>query len=190
MTRRFAFGLFLVAWLPAAAQTGGLPPEWEARKMLAELATETQRFKPILDQVDPKTWVAAGAPETYVAQLKSTRSEVDYLIATTKALAERPEKLALALETLFRMQAVEAFLRSLGEGIRRYQNPALADLLNGLTGETLASRDRLRYYVVELAAIKEQEFAIMDQEAQRCRAMISRQPAPAPKKSLPKGEEK
>jgi len=158
--------------------------------MLADLATETQRFKPILDQVDPQAWVAAGAPETYVAQLKSTRSEVDYLITATKALAQRPEKLALALETLFRMQAVEAFLRSLGEGIRRYQNPALADLLNGLTSETLASRDRLRNYVVELAAIKEQEFAIMDQEAQRCRATISRQPAPAPKKSQPKGEEK
>jgi len=57
-------------------------------------------------------------------------------------------------------------------------------------GETLASRDRLRHYVVELAAIKEQEFAIMDQEAQRCRAMLSRQPAPAPRKSQPKGEEK
>ena len=76
------------------------------------------------------------------------------------------------------------------ELIRRYQNPALADLLNGLMGETVASRDRLRSYVVDLAAIKEQELAIMDQEAQRCRATISRQPAPRPAKSDQKKEKK
>jgi len=37
--------------------------------------------------------------------------------------------------------------------------------------------------LVDLAAIKEQEFKVMDQEAQRCREMISRQPNPARKKS-------
>jgi hypothetical protein len=190
MMRRFALGLILLAGLPLGAQTGGLAPEWETRKMLADLAAQAQRFKPILDQVDPRAWVAAGAPETYVAQLQSTRNEVDYLTTTTKALADRPEKLSLALEALFRMQAVESFLRSLGEGIRRYQNPALADLLNGLMGETVASRDRLRSYVVDLAAIKEQELALMDQEAQRCRATISRQPAPPARKSDPKVEKK
>lgn len=190
MMRRFALALTLLACLPLAAQTGGLPPEWETRKMLADLAAQAQRFKPILDQVNPQAWVAAGAPETYVTQLQSTRNEVDYLTTTTKALAERPEKLSLALEALFRMQAVESFLRSLGEGIRRYQNPALADLLNGLMSETVASRDRLRSYVVELAAIKEQDLVIMNQEAQRCRAIISRQPAPPPAKSDPKREKK
>jgi hypothetical protein len=191
MMRPGVFGWILLAGLPLAAQTGGLPPEWETRKMLAELAAQVQRFQPILDQANPRAWVQAGAPETYVAQLQSTRNEVGYLTATAKALAERPDKLSLALEALFRMQAVESFLRSLGEGIRRYQNPALADLLNGLMGETLASRDRLRSYVVDLAAIKEQELAIMDQEAQRCRAQLSRQPAPAPaRKSETKGERK
>jgi hypothetical protein len=182
--------MLVAACLPALAQVGGLEPEWEARKMLANLAAEAQRFKPILDQVNPQEWIAAGAPETYVAQLNSTRNEVDYLVRTSKALAAQPEKLTLALEALFRMQALESFLRSLGEGVRRYQNPALADLLNGLMGETFASRERLREYVVELAAIKEQELAVMDKEAQRCRAALSRAPAPAARRGESKGEKK
>lgn len=189
MMRSFVITV-LAAALPALAQVSGLEPEWEARKMLANLASETQRFKPILDQVNPQEWIAAGAPETYIAQLKSTRNEVDYLVGTSRALAAQPEKLSLALEALFRMQALESFLRSLSEGIRKYQNPALADLLTGLMGETLASRDRLRQYVVELAAIKEQELAVMDKEAQRCRAMLSREPAPSNRRSEPKGDRK
>jgi len=188
--RRFSIGLILAASLPVMAQTGGLAPEWEARKMLANLAAQAQRFKPILEQVHPEEWVAAGAPETYIAQLKSTKNEVDYLAMTTKVLAEQPDKLSVAIEALFRMLALESFLKSMGEGIRRYQNPALADLLSGLMGETLGSRDRLRSYVVELAGIKEQELAIMDKEAQRCRAMISRQPAPVQKRGEAKVEKK
>ncbi len=188
--QRFRIGLCLLTSLPLWAQNSGLEPEWEARKMLANLAAEARRFQPILDQVNPQTWVAAGAPETYVAQLKSTKAEIGYLEITTKALAEQPERLTLALEALFRMQSLEAFLRSLAEGIRRYQNPAVADLLNGLMNETLASRERLRTYVIELAAIKEQELSMMDREAQRCRAMISRQPAPGPRKREAKGDKK
>lgn len=188
--RLFLIGLFLLVSLPALAQNAGLEPEWEARKMLANLSTETQRFKPILDQVNPQAWVAAGAPETYIAQLKSTKAEIGYLEVTTKALAEQPERLTLALEAFFRLQSLEAFLRSLSDGIRRYQNPAVADLLNGLMNETLASRERLRAYVVELASVKEQELSVMDREAQRCRAMISRQPAPVPRKQGAKGEKK
>ncbi|MBI4875376.1 MAG: hypothetical protein HY822_12150 [Acidobacteria bacterium] len=178
MTRRLVWGFFFAAGCVAWPQPAGLPPEWEVRKMLAELSALAQRFQPILDQLNPRSWVAAGAPETYVTQVASTKKEVGYLVATGKALAERPEKLSLALETLFRMQAIEAFLRSLSEGVRRYQNPALADLLDGVMGETLGSRERLRQYVVELAAVKEDELAVMNQEAQRCRAAISRQPAP------------
>jgi hypothetical protein len=108
MMPRFAIGLFFVAWLPALAQVGGLEPEWEARRMLAHLAVEAQRFKPILDQVNPQDWIAAGAPEAYVAQLKSTRNEVEYLVGTSKALAAQPEKLSLAGGAV-RMQAIESF---------------------------------------------------------------------------------
>ena len=73
-------------------------------------------------------------------------------------------------------------LTSLIEGVRKYQNPALADLLRGVMSENNASRQQLRQYLVDLAAIKEQEFKVMDQEAQRCREVISGQPTATPAK--------
>ncbi len=35
---------------------------------------------------------------------------------------------------------------------------------------------KLRQYIVQLAAAKEEQFKVMNQEAQRCRLMLSRQP--------------
>ena len=166
--------------MSAPAQTAGIPPEWETRKMLTELAGQVQRFTPILQQLKPQEWVAAGAPETYSVQLKSTIAEIDYLVRTSQALAQQPERLTLALESYFRLQSIETSLDSLSQGVRKYQNPAIGDLLRGLLNETLASRDRLRQYLVQLAGEKEQEFKIADQEAQRCRGMISRMPPPKP----------
>ena len=154
--------------------------------MLSELATRVERVKPILDQLKPQDWLAAGAPETYVTQWKSAQAEVGYLVRSSQALAHQPDRLTLTLETFFRMQAVESMLASLSEGVRKYQNPAVADLLQGAISETGASRDKLHQYLVDLAATKEQEFKTVDEEAQRCRAMLSRTPPksakPAPKK--------
>jgi hypothetical protein len=81
------------------------------------------------------------------------------------------------LELLFRIRALESMLGSLGDGLRKYQNPPMADLLNAAVAENLANRDRLQQYVMELATEKEQEFRVADQEAQRCRQSISRQPS-------------
>ena len=77
--------------------------------------------------------------------------------------------------------------------MRRHGNPAVAELLEGAMRENSANRDHLRQYISELAQNKEQEFAIMDKEAQRCRNAVSSQspgagkPAAAkPKPSPPK----
>ena len=80
------------------------------------------------------------------------------------------------------MQSVDALLRSIASGIRKYQNPAVADLLQSLIADTSADREKLRQYLVDLVAEREQQFKIMDQEAQRCRALLSRQPRPAARK--------
>jgi hypothetical protein len=170
------------------AQAGGIPPEWELRKQLSALAEHVQRIKPVLDQLNPQDWVKQGAPAVYEDQLKRTSAEIDYLIGSTKELMGRPEKLTTALETFFRMQSVDAMLRSVAAGVRKYQNPAIADLLQGMISDTTADRDKLRQYVVELAADREQQFKVMDQEAQRCRASLSRQPHTAEKASGRKEE--
>ncbi len=169
----------------AWAQAPELPPEWEVSRDMAALAEQVRRFKPILDEVKPQDWVSQGAPEAYQTQWKSVTSEIEYLTRSTKELSSQPERLTVALETLFRMQSLDSILSSLDDGIRRYQNPALADLLRGETNQTAAHREKLRHYVVALAATKELEYKIMHEEAQRCRGMLSRQPAPKPDPSKP-----
>ncbi len=75
---------------------------------------------------------------------------------------------------------LEVVLTSLVDGARKYQNPALADLLRSLMNENSASRQQLRQYIVDLAAAKEQELKVMDGEAQRCRQITSKPQAAPP----------
>ncbi len=165
--------LFLVS--SAFCQTG-VSSEWDVRKLLDSLDLEAQHLKPIVDQVKPESWVSKGAPSAYVTQWKTAQAELRYLLSSSEALSRQPEKLTLALDTYFRMQAMESTVGSVVEGVRKYQNPALANLMQSVVGENSANRDRLRQYVQDLAAQKEQEFQVADREAQRCRDKLMHQP--------------
>lgn len=166
----------LASALPA--QNPGVQAGWDVDQMLDSLSSQAKRLKPILDQLTPEEWVKKGAPDAYVSQWKGAQNELGYLVDSAKALEQSPERLTLALDTYFRMQSLENRLNSLVEGVRNYQNPAVGDLLFGVAAENSANRDKLRQYITDLAATKEQEFKIVDQEAQRCRTNLSRQPAP------------
>jgi hypothetical protein len=167
--------------LSAAAQTP--PPsvsaEWDISQTLAALSAQAKRLKPIVDQLTPQAWVAKGAPQTYVTQHKAAQDELGYLVTSAQNLSKDPERLTVALDTYFRLQSLEFRLHSLADGVRNYQNPAVGDLLLGVLAENSANRDKLRQYITDLASTKEQECQIMEKEAQRCRGMINRQPAPA-----------
>lgn len=167
-----------LAWAPLAeAQpSGGITPEWDVRKNLAALAANAQRLQPMLEQLKPQDWISQGAPETYLAQWKSTQEQVRGLVYSAEQLTREPDKLTAALDAFFRIESLDALLRSLSAGLRKYQNPALADLLLSAAAEGAANRERLRQYILDLAADKEQQFKVMDQEAQRCRGALSRKP--------------
>ena len=92
------------------------------------------------------------------------------------SLLKDPERLPIALDLFFRYETFDVTLGSLIEGVRRYQNPALADLISGMRTENAGLRQNLKDYMLELAVTKEQEFRIADQEAQRCRTGILKQP--------------
>ena len=153
----------------------GVSAGWDISKTIDALSAQAKRLKPILDQLTPQEWVKKGAPDAYVSQWRGAQAEVGYLADAAKALDQQPERLTLALETYFRLQALESRLNSLVDGVRNYQNPAVGDLLVGVLGENSSNRDKLRQYITDLAATKEQEFQIADQEAQRCRGMLSHQ---------------
>lgn len=168
----------LTAGAALGSQATGLQPEWDVRQTLAVLIADSKRLDPMLAEVKPEEWVAKGAPEAYVDQWKALRNEIGYLRRSAEELAKKPERLSMALETYLRLQAIESMMRSFTEGVRRYHNPAVADLLMGVMDENAASAGKLREYLVELAANLEAELQIADKEAQRCRATLINQPAP------------
>ena len=174
------FTAFLKAQAPVAPQApAGLVPDWDIRAILEEMSAHATRLIPVLNQVNVKAWVQKGASETYVAQLQSSKDQTQAIADGAKALARNPEKLSASLELYFRVTGLEDMLGSVGEGIRRYQDPRLADTLASLAAENGANRNRFQSYIVNLAAQREQECAVMDREAQRCRSVLATQPPPA-----------
>ena len=169
---------------PARAQ--GVSAPWDISQTLTSLAEQSQRLLPILEQLTPEKWEAKGAPAAYTAQWRNARSEVGYLLGVAESMKKQPEKLTLGLETLFRLQAVEAQVNSLIDGVRRYQNPAVGDLLVSVVSANSANRDQLRQYITDLAQTKEEEFQVVDREAQRCRGTLMRQPPARPATATPK----
>jgi uncharacterized membrane protein len=166
---------------PKAAEAG-VASEWDARKLIDALGVQAQHLKPLIDQVQPADWVSKGASETYVAQWNTAQAQLKYLISSSEAFSRQPERLQLGLDTYFRMEAVDARLASLTEGVRKYQNPALASIMQSVIAENSTNRDGLRRYLQDLATQKEEEFHVVDREAQRCRAALLGQPAPKTKK--------
>jgi hypothetical protein len=165
---------------PAQQQPAGLEPDWDIGVILQEMSAHAGRLLPELDRIDVKAWIAKGAPDTYGAQLQSSKDQARAFADGARDLARNPEKLSASLELLFRIQGLETMLGSLEEGTRKYQDPAVAQALASLAAENGANRDRFQKYVVNLAAEREQQFQVMDREAQRCRGILSAQPAASP----------
>lgn len=174
--------LFLLAAAAAAlyGQDGGVAPEWDVRSNMAALTADIGKLQPLLAEMQPRDWVNKGAPAAYVKQHESAAASMQHLAAATGKLAAEPDRLTAALDAFFRMEKMELLLASLKEGARRYQSPALADRVTAAIAANSVHRDRLRQHVAELAATREQEFEIVDREAQRCRGVLSRQGASAP----------
>lgn len=163
-------------------QPAGLESDWEIAAVLQEISAHATRVLPLLDRADAGKWAAKGAPDAYVAQLQSSKEQAHALADTAKALAGNPETLSSELQVLLREQGLETLLGSVAEAMRKYQNAAAAQELVALAAESGADRDRLEQYVVNLAAEREKEYRVMDQEAQRCRALVLAPATPAKKK--------
>ena len=177
--------LLPLIFLSLTVRGQGVSAPWDISQTVTALAAQAERLKPVLEQLTPEQWQSKGAPATYVTQWRAAQDEVGYVLRAADALRKQPDKLSLAFETYFRMQAVEAQINSLVEGVRRYQNPAVGDLMISVMAANSTNRDQLRQYITDLAETKEQEFQIVDKEAQRCRGTLVRQaparPAAAPK---------
>jgi hypothetical protein len=160
----------------------GLESDWEIAAVLQQLSAHALKVLPLLDQADASQWLAKGAPAAYAEQLQSSKEQAHVLADGAKALAGNPQILSAELQVLFREQGLETMLGSVAEAMNKYQSPAQAQELIAVNAESGADRDRLAAYVVNLAAEREKEYQVMDQETQRCRAQMLAAPAPPKKK--------
>jgi hypothetical protein len=166
-----AFVCFCIA---ASAQDAGSAPsgaaaEWNTRESIQAMAKRLAEVKPILEQLKPQEWVNKGGPDAYVQQLASTHEELRGVEWSLENLASKPERLGFALDAYFRVQSFRLKVSSVAEGVRRYQNPAIAELMDAYLSDSSGSQIQLQQYLKELADLKEAELDVMAQEAQRCR---------------------
>ena len=162
-----------------APAIAGLETPWDARKIVAQLAQDNDKLRPILQKINPQRWYdEKGAPSTYIVQLQAAQQQLRDVDVTTQLLQQKIDSLSAALDVYFRLEALESTARSLEEGAQRYADRATADQLAQFIAQNFTTRERFRDYIKDLASNTEQNFKIADEEAQRCRANLMSQPPP------------
>jgi uncharacterized membrane protein YccC len=146
--------------------------EPQIQSIFTGISKHAARIEPMIQQLHPAEWVAKGAPQTYVAQWNSTIEQLNVIQTEMSALAQRPDQLVELMRALFRVQASQKVVASLMEGLRRYQNPALAELIESVAAEDQSSLDNFQRYLVELATDRQQQYDVVEHEAQRCRSTL------------------
>jgi len=154
---------------------------------MAALAASVRHVEPLLKQVNPADWVEKGAPDAYVRQLQTTKQAIAALVASSDELARQPEKMAVALDVYFQMERMELLMGSLREGIRKYQSAELDELIRQDLASNVLHRERLRQHIRDLADLREQEYQIANEEAQRCRGLLTKQPTVASQQQTKSG---
>jgi hypothetical protein len=161
-----------------APAPAGMPSPWGARQMLDDLLKDNEKLAPLLNQMRTQEWESKkGASGVYTTQWHTAQQQLSDVTISSRLLAQKTESLPLALDAYFRLEALEVTTRSLLEGVTRYGDRSTADQLNGLIARNFSARERFRDYIRDLAGSQEQDFKAADAEAQRCRGIISREPA-------------
>lgn len=157
----------------------GVMPEWELSPKIERIPAEAARLAPLLNQLQPEKWINAGAPEAYRKQWKECLDSLPHIENTAARFAAKPLRLSLGLETLMRLETLLQHASSLSQAVRRYQNPAMAEILDSEILAAGASREWLRQHVLDLARHRESELDAAQTEADRCRTQLAK---PAGKK--------
>jgi hypothetical protein len=160
-----------------SAAAAAIPADQQIISLFQRISRHPAKLLPLLEQVRANEWIAKGAPDTYAAQVAAAREQIRAIAEDMSALAQHPDRMQDCMRALFRVRAFHGSLDSLMGGLRKYQNPALADLIQSVAVEDQDDLGKLQEYILELANQKEQEYLVVDREAQRCRATISKEPA-------------
>jgi hypothetical protein len=164
---------------PAAAQAPeeGMLPSWEVAEIANGVVEHAQSVRQILEQIRPKEWIQDGAPQAYVDQHETLASDIQNLELSAQALARKPDRLSIVVDTFLWLDRTQSMLRSISSGVRKYQSSAVADLLDSAGGVNTGAIEKLKGYMRDLATSAEAEMEIAHDEAQRCRGELMRAPA-------------
>ena len=172
-----AAGVVQTSQTAPAQSAAGVESPYDARKIVADILKEQEQFRPLLTGMNPQEWYdKKGAPSTYILLWQTAQRQLQDVEITANLTSQKVESLSQLLDMYFRLEALETTARSVGEGAQKYADRASADRLTQLIARNFDTRQRLRDYIRDLAISVEQNFKIADEEAQRCRAMISREP--------------
>ena len=174
----FLTGLPAFSYQQPQVNITGVQTPWDARNIITRLIGDNEHFEPVLDGIHPAAWVLKGASPVYSQQLQQAQQQIRDVVNTAKSLSLKTDQLSLALDLYFRLEALDSTARSLEEGVRRYADRPSGDKLAELIAHNFTAREQFRDYLANLATSEEQNFKVADEEAQRCRAMISKEPAP------------
>jgi hypothetical protein len=164
--------LFAQAASPAAQPSAGAPADWDMRPRIEKLGQNVGRLKPVFDQIKPGSWAIEGGPEAYQRQQKACSDGLTYVQNAVARWSAQPDKLSLMLETLIRIESMDQQAISLSQGVRRYQNPAVADILDSMLNSLSGDLEWLRGQSLEMSQQREKELEVAQKEAQRCRTQI------------------
>jgi hypothetical protein len=158
---------------PLAAQSApGALSDWEMRPHIDKLGQNVGRLKPVFDQIHPGSWTVEGGAEGYQKQQKACADGLTYVQNAVARWSAQPDKLSLMLETLIRIESMDQQAISLSQGVRRYQNPAVAEILDSMLNSLSGDLEWLRSQSLEMAQQREKELEVAQKEAQRCRTQI------------------
>ena len=158
----------------AAQQTAGVAPAWDTGTLFSRLQQDSAKLEPLLKQVKPNEW--KSAPGAYGKALEQLVEQNRAAATRAQSLAKTPDKLADSIELMRALHGVDTLLATLVEGVRQYQNPALAELISGVAAEGSPAREAFAARVLDIASEREQQYQLVDHEAQRCREMLSKSP--------------
>jgi hypothetical protein len=191
-TALFAFPLAVAAvcWFAISARPQATAPVTvipgstfvdtsEIPAIAAQIAQRSEHLKPMFAAIHAADWVQQGAPDAYVSQWASLSQQNDSIHTEMEAVAQNPAAMQDAMRALFRIHRFDLDLSALVGSVRRYQNPALADLIESVAAGDQAGVQKLQQFVLDLADEKERQLDVEDKEAQRCRGTLANQPVAA-----------
>ena len=164
--------LLAQAATPALQSSPGAPADWEMRPRIEKLGTDVGQLKPVFDQIQPGSWTVEGGPEAYQKQQKACADGLNYVQNAIVRWSAQPDKLSLMLETLIRIESMDQQAISLSQGVRKYHNPAVADILDSMLNSLSGDLEWLRSQSLDMAQQREKELDVAQKEAQRCRSQI------------------